>query len=186
MSDQPNVIMNEIFFQNFSDMVSCKIKPIGEGQGTEDRFWANICYRNAVFFSALNIGVASKAGWKMAYLNGCSHSFLYLDTPDMLTIANSNKDEVDATAEDFTVDGKVYGLLMSLVALRLLWHCYTDRDKHILANNSNSQYVLIIMAFQELASQFLHGNKRSLISDAEYAEIERMQAVVKEYTKECQ
>lgn len=179
MAKDGQIVMNDKFYHKFVDIAGTVLTP-ENGLSLAERLEQTPTLKNGVFYVAEELCQGYKGEWRLVNCAEADEAFLCLTANGFIEIKQDRNDN-EAVMEAF-VDGRVFGLISSLLALGILWYIAGSR-KGMDANLYSNAASVIESAFEKTTSYFLSGDGRKDITQDEFREIESLDMVVMEFTK---
>lgn len=185
MTHTKNITMNGDFFKKFVDVVADSSDCHSDILNVEETVFSDLNLRNTVLYMAENHSESYEGRWKLAHCTKSDLCFYYLES-DKPVQATNIKLSTDAEGTDHTcqLDGKVFGLIMSLYAYIFLYYAHIQRNKKSRANSHRSDGHSIRRRFGRLAKDFIEEPSLHNITGNDAEQIKAMWVFIEKYTKE--
>lgn len=185
MTKTKNITMNPKFFAKFVDVVSDNSQCHSDILNFEEAVFAELSLKNAVLYMADQHSNIYSGEWKVAHCTRSDFCFYYLETQNPVEATNIKLNTVEEIDEpSYYLDGKVFGLLVSLYAYIFLYYAHIQRKNKSAAILHSTDGHTVKRRFATLAKGFFEEPNLHDINDNEANEIKAMLDFIETYTKE--
>ena len=185
MTHTKNITMNAKFFEKFIDVISENSQCHSDILDFEEAVYSELSLRNAVLYMADSHSEDYEGEWKVAHCTRSDFCIFFLETDQPIQTTNI-KLSTDENSDDhgYQLDGKVFGLLMSLYAYIFLYYAYIQRKNKAAAIMHNTDGHTVKRRFTNQAKAFIEDPSLHNLNSDEVVGIKRMLSFIEKYTKE--
>lgn len=182
MINKKPITLNDDLFNAMVEVVSdnpCEHRHINN---YEEHLFSNLTFKNAVFYIAEQSTKNYSGQWRVAHINGCDLSFLHLETDEPVLLYRANKDGV-VGKDTIEIDGRVFGLLMSMHAYRFLYFASLQRGQRAQALTYNNYGYRMKKLINQHGNYFTKSDWQGKESKGDGDTINRAIEVINNYTQ---
>ena len=185
MTHTKNITMNDELFKKLVDVVSDSSECHSDILNIEETLFADLNLKNAVLYMAENYSEVYVGQWRLAHCTRSDLCFYYLESDKPIQATNIKLiREAEDSYKTCQLDGRVFGLIMSLYAYIFLYYAHVQRFDKPRAMPFITDGYAIKRRFDELAKNFIEDPSLHNITENDAAQIKAMRTLIEVWTKE--
>lgn len=185
MTKFKSITMNDNFFSKFVDVVSDNSECHSDILDFEETVFSELTLRNAVLYMAEQHSESYQGDWKVAHCTRSDLCFYSLDSEAPIQVKDIKLSTTKAGDEpNYLLDGKVFGLIMSLYAYIFLYYAHIQRKNKQAALSHSTDGHTVKRRFSNLAKSFIQDPTLYNITNDEADSIRAMRDFIETYTRE--
>ena len=185
MTKFKSITMNDNFFSKFVDVVSDNSECHSDILDFEETVFSELTLRNAVLYMAEQHSESYQGDWKVVHCTRSDLCFYSLDSEAPIQVKDIKLSTTKAGDEpNYLLDGKVFGLIMSLYAYIFLYYAHIQRKNKQAALSHSTDGHTVKRRFSNLAKSFIQDPTLYNITNDEADSIRAMRDFIETYTRE--